>query len=181
MFRITRRAVVLDDRAEQIAGLEVTPSFFGLVRTAPALGRAFVDGDTEVGNERKVVLSHALWQQAFAGDPGVVGRDIELDGASYSIVGVMPDEFSFFERDARFWLPLTFTEAQRLEDTRTTRLTYGWYQVGRLGADADLAEAQAQVDTLNAANSFGRARMIRDTSRTRTSPPTRVRPPFSAN
>ena len=73
-------------------------------------------------------------------------------GARSPIVGVMPAGFSFFERDARFWVPLTFTQAQRLEDTRTTRLTYGWYQVGRLRTSADIAAAQAQVDALNAAN-----------------------------
>ena len=152
MFRPTRRSIVVDDRAQQTSGLEVTASFFTLVRTAPALGRTFTEGDSEAGSEQKVVLSHALWQQAFAGEPSAVGREIELDGRRFTIVGVMPAGFSFFDRDVRFWLPLAFTQAQRLEDTRTTRLTYGWYQVGRLRADADLAKAQAQVNALNAAN-----------------------------
>jgi predicted permease len=152
MFRTTRRAIVLDERAQQTAGLEVTPSFFTLVRTPPALGRAFAEADSETGNEQKVILSDALWRQAFAADPNAVGSELELDGRRYTIVGVMPDGFSFFDRNVRFWLPLTFTPAQRLEDTRTTRLTYGWYQVGRLRTGADVAEAQAQVDALNAAN-----------------------------
>jgi predicted permease len=152
MFRTTRRAVILDQRAEQTAGMEVTASFFSLVRTAPILGRAFTEADAETGNEHKVILSHALWQQAFAASPDAVGDDVELDGRPFTVVGVMPAGFSFFEREARFWVPLTFTQAQRLEDTRTTRLTYGWYQVGRLRADADIATAQAQVDVLNAAN-----------------------------
>jgi predicted permease len=152
MFRTTRRAVILDERAEQTAGMEVTASFFSLVRTPPILGRAFTEADSETGSEQKVILSHSLWQQAFAANPDALGRDLELDGRPFTIVGVMPAGFSFFERDARFWVPLTFTQAQRLEDTRTTRLTYGWYQVGRLRPDADIATAQAQVDALNAAN-----------------------------
>jgi predicted permease len=152
MFRTTRRAIALDERAQQTAGLEVTPSFFTLVRTPPALGRAFTEADTVTGNEQKVILSDALWQQAFAADPNAVGSELELDGRRFTVVGVMPAGFSFFERNVRFWLPLTFTPAQRLEDTRTTRLTYGWYQVGRLRPGAELAEAQAQVDALNAAN-----------------------------
>jgi predicted permease len=152
MFRTTRRAVILDERAEQTAGMEVTASFFALVRTAPLLGRAFTEADGEAGSEQKVILSHALWQQAFTASPDVVGHDVELDGRPFTVVGVMPAGFSFFEREARFWVPLTFTQAQRLEDTRTTRLTYGWYQVGRLRADADIGTAQAQVDALNAAN-----------------------------
>jgi putative ABC transport system permease protein len=153
MFHPTRRSIIVDDRAQQTSGLEVTASFFTLVRTAPALGRAFTEADTETGSEQKVILSHALWQQAFGGDARAVGREMELDGRRFTIVGVMPMGFSFFDRDVRFWLPLTFTQAQRLEDTRTTRLTYGWYQVGRLRAGADIREAQAQVDALNAANS----------------------------
>jgi putative ABC transport system permease protein len=152
MFRTTRRAIVLDERAQQAAGLEVTASFFTLVRTPPALGRVLTEADSEIGNERKVILSNALWQQAFAADPNAVGSELELDGRRFTIVGVMPAGFSFFDRNVRFWLPLTFTPAQRLEDTRTTRLTYGWYQVGRLRPGAEVAEAQAQVDALNAAN-----------------------------
>jgi predicted permease len=152
MFRTTRRAIVLDERAQQTAGLEVTPSFFTLVRTPPALGRAFAEADSEIGNEQKVILSDALWRQAFAADPNAIGGELELDGRRFTIVGVMPAGFSFFDRNVRFWLPLTFTPAQRLEDTRTTRLTYGWYQVGRLRPGAELAEAQAEIDALNAAN-----------------------------
>jgi predicted permease len=152
MFYPTRRSIIVDDRAQQTAGLEVTASFFTLVRTAPALGRTFTEADSDTGSEQKVILSHALWQQAFADEPSAVGREIELDGRRFTIVGVMPAGFSFFDRDVRFWLPLTFTQAQRLEDTLTTRLTYGWYQVGRLRAGAGIAEAQAQVDALNAAN-----------------------------
>src|SRR5439155_21973553 len=47
---------------------QITPSFFRLLRTGPALGRIFTEADGEVGNEKKVVLSHALWQSLFGGD-----------------------------------------------------------------------------------------------------------------
>ena len=154
MFRTARRAIRIDDRAEHTSGLEVTPSFFALVRTLPALGRAFTDQDAEIGNEQKVILSHGLWQQAYGADPAVIGRDIELDGRPFTIVGVMPAGFSFVERDARFWVPLTFSAEQRTIDTPATRLTYGGglYHMGRLRPGADLALAQEQVDALNAAN-----------------------------
>lgn len=151
LFRATRRAIQMDGRAEQTPGLEITASFFTLVRTAPALGRAFTDADSQIGNEQSVILSHGLWQDAFAADPEALGRKIDLDGRQFTIVGVMPAGFSFFEPDVRFWVPLTFTEGQ-MTDTATTRLTYGFYHMGRLHPDADLAQAQAQVDALNAAN-----------------------------
>src|SRR5205085_5646638 len=58
----------------------VTPSFFRLLRAAPALGRVFAEEDGEVGNDRKVVLSYALWQSQLAGDPAAIGRDLRVDG-----------------------------------------------------------------------------------------------------
>jgi putative ABC transport system permease protein len=152
MFRTTRRAIEIDSRAEQTPGLEVTASFFTLVRTFPGVGRAFTDADGETGNEQKVILSHGMWQQVFAADPQILGRDLELDGRLFTIVGVMPAGFSFFDPEVRFWVPLTFTPAQRLEDVPATRLRYGWYHVGRLRDGADIEQAQAQVDALNAAN-----------------------------
>jgi hypothetical protein len=125
MFRTMRRAITIDDRAEQTSGVEVTASFFSLVRTVPELGRAFTEIDSQPGNEQKVILSHGLWEQAFAADPQALGRDIELDGRLFTIVGVMPAGFWFFDPDARFWVPLTFTEAQKV-DNPGTRLTYGF-------------------------------------------------------
>lgn len=151
MFRATRRAIEIEDRAEQIAGFEVTASFFALVRTSPAVGRPFTDADAAIGNEQKVILSHGIWEQAYAADPKVVGRDIELDGRPFTIVGVMPPGFAFFDSEARFWVPLAITDAQKV-DNPTTRLTYGFYHMGRLRPDAHVAQAQAQVDALNAAN-----------------------------
>ena len=152
MLRTTRRAIVVEDRAEQTTGFEVTASFFRLVRTLPAEGRAFSAEDSEPGNEQVVILSHGLWQQAFGGDPAVLGSDLDLDGRPFTIVGVMPPDFSFFDPDARFWTPLTFTDDQRTVDTPATRLTYGFYHFGRLRPGADLTQAQAQIDALNAAN-----------------------------
>ena len=58
----------------------VTPSFFRLLRVAPALGRTFSSRKAELGNEKKAVLSYALWQSQFGGDPQAIGKDIRLDG-----------------------------------------------------------------------------------------------------
>ena len=68
----------------------VTPSFFRLLRVGPALGRTFTEAEGEVGNDKKVVLSYALWQSQFGGDPDVIGKDIRIDGQPFTVVGVMP-------------------------------------------------------------------------------------------
>ena len=67
--------------AVRVESAAVTPGLFGLVGAAPALGRAFLPEEDEAGRDAVVVLSHALWRQRYGGDPGVVGREIEVDGA----------------------------------------------------------------------------------------------------
>jgi predicted permease len=150
-FRPQNRAIRIADQAEQIRGLEVTPEFFSLIRTGVALGRPFVIEDMELGKEAQIILSFDFWQRVYAGDITAIGRSIDVDSRPFLIVGVMPSGFSFFDPDVRFWVPIAFTTEQKVESA-ATRLTYGWYHMGRLAPGVDLAQAQAQVDALNAAN-----------------------------
>ena len=133
----------------RIRVMRATPSFFRLVRVAPALGRAFSDAEGEIGNERKAVLSYALWQSAFGGDPAIVGKDIRLDGQPHAVVGVMPREFVFVEPDVMLWVPAAFTAEQKSDAQRHSN---NWRNVGRLKPGATREQAQQQIDALNAAN-----------------------------
>ncbi|AHG93251.1 permease (plasmid) [Gemmatirosa kalamazoonensis] len=82
--------------AEVVHGAAITPSTFRVLRVAPALGRAFVDGDTRVDAPAVVILSDALWKRRFGGDRGVVGKTITFyGGRTAEVVGVMPPDFSF--------------------------------------------------------------------------------------
>jgi predicted permease len=127
----------------------VTPSFFRLLRVQPWLGRTFIDEEGEVGNTRKAVLSFALWQSAFGGDPTVVGRDVRLDGIPYSVVGVMPQDFLFADPETLLWRPLAFTAQQKSDQNRHSA---NFSQIGRLKPGASLEQARAQIDALNARN-----------------------------
>jgi putative ABC transport system permease protein len=80
--------------------------FFDVAAGRPLLGRLYRPEDSENGNARQVVLSHAFWQQAFGGDLGIVGRSIQLSGRSYEVIGVMPREFRY-PRVAQMWAPFT--------------------------------------------------------------------------
>src|SRR5262245_34118727 len=88
----TQRFVALPggSEPEQLRALAVTPSFFSTLGRQPLLGRAFSTEDAEAGADRFVVLAHALWTSHFAADPGIVGRDIALNGESWRVVGVLP-------------------------------------------------------------------------------------------
>ena len=129
--------------------VDATPSYFRVMGVAPALGRVFTDDEGEVGNDKRVVLSDALWHRQFAGDPGVVGRDVRLNGQPYTIVGVMPRSFQGLDPEVMAWRALAFPAEQRSDEHRHSN---NYWNVGRLKPGATLAQAQAQVDALNAAN-----------------------------
>ena len=131
---------------EQLLATGATPSLFHLLRARPLLGRTFTEEEGEVGAEKKVVLSYALWQRQGA-DPKIVGKDLRLGGEPYAVVGVMPRDFFFLEPAVMLWRPLAFTPEQK-----TVHHSNAWEMVARLKPGATRQQAQAQVDTLNAAN-----------------------------
>ena len=133
----------------RVRGTMVTPSYFRLLRVAPALGRAFSEQEAEPGNEKKAVLSYALWQSQFGGDPQAIGKDIRLDGQPYSIIGVMPKGFYFLNPEVMLWMPLAFT-AQQKDDQQRHNNSY--QNIARLKPGASIQQAQQQIDAMNAAN-----------------------------
>jgi predicted permease len=140
-YKLTRDGVT-----DFVFGMSVTPSLFRLVGIPPALGRTFTEEEGEVGNTQRVILSHGLWQQLYAGDPAAVGAEIALSGQPFTIVGVMPEGFSFFEPDARYWVPLAIAPNQKNDP-----MANFWYSIGRLAPGATREQAQQQVDATNAA------------------------------
>ncbi len=153
-------SLVIGGVSEELRGMRATPSLFRVLQVNPALGRPFTDAEGEPGADRKIILSHGLWQRLYGGDLSVIGRDLRLGWTAqrYTVVGVMPAGFSFFDRGdgharaagdgVQFWIPLAFTAAQRSEQARTR---YGYFHIGRLRADASIDEVKAQLDALNAA------------------------------
>ncbi|MDO8834766.1 MAG: ABC transporter permease, partial [Vicinamibacterales bacterium] len=149
LFGTRSRATGERGRRERILTMGVTPSYFRVARVNAELGRTFADDDAEVGRGDTVILSDGYWRERFGGDRGVVGRQIQLDGRSFTVVGVMPASFRFIDAGVRLWTPLAFTPEQRSD---TARHANNWTSIGRLRPGATLEQAQAQVDALNAAH-----------------------------
>lgn len=82
------------DQPLHVSGETVSGDFFSILGTQPMLGRGFTRDEEKPGT-RVVVLSHDLWQSAFHGDRGIIGRAITLYKESYTVVGVMPAGFAF--------------------------------------------------------------------------------------
>jgi putative ABC transport system permease protein len=102
---------------ERVAGVQVSPGYFGLLGVAPALGREFTPAEAANGGEPVTILSDEYWKRRFAGDSGVVGRSLMIDGRPVTVVGVMPAGFEpprygwIDEQD--LWLPFGATAENR--------------------------------------------------------------------
>jgi predicted permease len=96
--------------AERLTGYTVTPGFWTVFNQPIALGRSFGDAE-ENANERVVVLGDVLWRTRFAADPAIVGRDVELNGERWRVIGVAAPAFRY-PSDAQLWTP-TFLPANR--------------------------------------------------------------------
>ena len=147
---------------QELRGMRATPSLFRTLRVQPLLGRAFSDDEMEAGAARRIILSYPLWQKLYAGNHAALGQTLRLGwtGEPYTIVGVMPREFSFFDRfddghtgtsepGVQFWLPLALTPEQKAVNGRSR---YGYFHIGRLKPDATVPQLQAQLDALRARN-----------------------------
>lgn len=147
LFDFDNEPLEVNGMPEQVSGMAVTPSLFPLLRVAPAHGRSFSETEGERGNEQKVILSDALWRTLYGGDLNAIGRQVRFGGRAYTIVGIMAPGFDFVDPKVRFWRPLAFTAEQK-----TAHHNNNWYNIGRLKPGATVAQVQAQLDALNAAN-----------------------------
>ena len=146
-FRFSNVAIDINGAAEREMAMTATPSLFHLLRLPPLLGRTFSAAEGEIGAQQKIILSYGLWQQMFAGNPAALGREVRLDGRSYTVVGVMPQNFVFIDPEVRMWIPAAFTDEEK-----TVHHNNNWYNIGRLKPGATIQQVEAQIDALNAAN-----------------------------
>jgi predicted permease len=137
--------LAIDGAPERAHGVRATPSLFATLGVAPALGRAFTEGEAEPGADRVVVLGDAMWRNRFGADPAIVGRDIRLDGESYRVVGVMPRGFMFPDRETALYVPFAFTPAQKADTERGHEFSTS---IARLAPGATIADAKNEANLI---------------------------------
>ena len=98
--------LVVAGDAQRIEGSAVSANLFSLLGAEAGMGDTFSAGQDHPGQDRVAIISDALWRQRFAGDPGVIGRVISVEGVGRQIVGVMPPGFRFPSPEVRLWIPL---------------------------------------------------------------------------
>ena len=117
---------------------------FSALGVRPLLGRGF-DVDDEQPGSGRVLLAHHFWQQAFGGDPAVIGRHVTINDESRTVVGVMAPDFRLPRGQDDLWIPLIFSAWER-----QARGSHWLMAVGRLKDGVTLSGAQAELDVLGA-------------------------------
>jgi putative ABC transport system permease protein len=106
-----------DGEPERLPGAYVIGDFFNAIGVEPALGRKFLEEENEAGKSRVVILSHALWQRRFGGDPAIVGKQISIGGNPNTVIGVLPASFQDpipeATKTVQLWLPLPINDQMR--------------------------------------------------------------------
>ena len=130
--------------AEQVSGLRVSAGFFSVLGAKPLLGRTFLPEEETLGRDREVVLSYGLWQTRYGGDPSLVGRTIRIDGAEFTVVGVMPHEFAwqFWSGPRQLWVPVGYTKTDFGRDDNS------FIAIARLKPGVSLAQARAEMQAV---------------------------------
>ena len=139
-FRVTLR-----DGAgfpETYTATEVSSGTFKLAGVAPVVGRDFDAADDAPSAARTAILRYGLWQRRYGGDPAVIGRVVEINGIPTTIIGVMPDGFSF-PQNQDLWTAFVPTPDVLRRDNRDT-----WFVFGRLKPGVTLAAARAEMATV---------------------------------
>jgi putative ABC transport system permease protein len=128
----------------RIAGMPTEANFFSLLGAKPLIGRTWAPDEDQPGKDRVAILSYALWQRQFAGDAKIVGRNIQLDGQAFTVIGVMPPSFRY-PAATQIWTPLLMDRSKLLP-----RGSHGYSAIGRLKPGVTLQQAQAELSVIAA-------------------------------
>jgi predicted permease len=150
------------DHPQIVGTVMASPNLFQVLGIQPMLGRGFVPGDAEKGAGNVVVLSYAGWQAYFAGGSRALGQTLRVDDQPMTVIGVLPPEIRFPEialsprisfqetgRNVLLYVPLVPSD----RDLQADMGNFNYKAIARLKPGVTLAQARAQVDTLQQAYS----------------------------
>ena len=132
----------------KLSGFAVSTNVFTVLGVEPFRGRTFASDESQPGHNHVVILSYGLWERAFGGDPGVVGREITMNGEAYAVVGIMPRSLRFPEfwgRGADYWVPINFEQPA----WKRERGNHWMWVMARMKPSVTLAQARADMETVS--------------------------------
>jgi predicted permease len=131
--------------AQRVNGYMISAPFLITLGVHPALGRDFDASDDHLGAAPVALLSDGFWHRRFGGSLSILGRPITLNGTDYTVVGILPPGFLFYDIDRDVYVPIgQWTDPS----FRDRRIDESAHVVARLAPDVTLAEARADMDTI---------------------------------
>lgn len=127
---------------ERIRLTRVTPTAFPLLQARPLLGRVFHPEDAAARQAATMIVSYGFWRRRFGGAADIIGRSVRLDHFPYTIIGVMPPEFAFPDRETQAWISLHVPPLYSDGDRRVSLQIFG--AIGRMRPDATPAHVAAE-------------------------------------
>jgi putative ABC transport system permease protein len=132
----------------KLSGNAVWPGMFEMLGVQPLSGRTFAADEYQPGKNNVVILSYGLWERAFGGDAGIVGRKITMNGEAYDVIGVMPASLRFPEiwgQKAEYWVPINLEQP----DWKKSRGNHWMWVIARMKPGVTLAQASADMETVS--------------------------------
>ena len=139
----TTVSLLADGRPEQLRRVLASGNFFSLLGVSPLVGRLFDQQDDSPGKDHVAVLSASAWASYFGRDPNAVGRSVSLNGSTYTVIGVLPQNAAF-PADGEVWLPLSLLD----QPTKQSRVWHSVRVLGRLRPGVALSAARADMQTI---------------------------------
>lgn len=133
-----------DGEPERVRGAVASSNLFPLLGVGAMMGRTFIPEEDENGKDMVAILSYGLWQRRFAADPDILGKTVSLNNANRVIIGVMPADFHFPEKDTEMWIPVA--PPPQLKANRNAI----WIQaIGRLKPGVTIEQAQSDMSSVS--------------------------------
>src|SRR6266540_4188131 len=141
--RLRDAVLVGKGESAQVQGSYISQNLFPMLGLKPALGRNFLPEEEQRDKNHVVILSQAIWRQSFAGDPDIIGKNVRLNDDSFTVVGVMGEQYP---PNMDVWLPLSHLPADNFVNRSLHRVSV----VGRLKPRMTMERARSEMETIAA-------------------------------
>jgi putative ABC transport system permease protein len=128
---------------ERIRATVVTHGFFSMLGAQPAVGRGFTIEEERLGGRHAFLISDGLWRRTLGANPAAIGRTFELDGESFTLVGVLPARFQFPQR-CEVWISMSGLTNRQVND----RVSHPFSVLGRLRDGVPIAQARVELESV---------------------------------
>jgi len=133
---------------ERLNGQSVSSGFFSVLGVGPEIGRDFEKPDDAFGGPKVAILSYSLWQRDFGGERSILGRQITLDGDSYTVIGVMPRSFEdVLAPSSEIWSTMNY-DPDHIRETSGPEWGHHLHLIARLRAGVSGQQARSELEVI---------------------------------